>query len=254
VRDISRRRSADLHTHIACDVDLLTRLHICYYADRRSSDWEVKIMRVTGERMRARILDAIADLSETNSRPPTNRELGEYLGGKSTGHIDYHLRILREQGKIRHDPKKSRGIGLAEGLGREHVPARGHMVPVVGMIAAGRPIEAILERDHMVSVPSHISPDNLFALRVRGKSMIEDLIDDGDVVVCRRQSSAENGDTVVALITSGVSESGEATLKRFYREPNRVRLEPRNPTMEPIYVKPEDLMIQGKVVTVIREL
>jgi repressor LexA len=210
-------------------------------------------MRITGERMRARILEAIGDLTEREGRPPTNRELGEHLGGKSTGHIDYHLRILKEQGKISHDPKKSRGIALAGGFEREQVPARGRQVPVVGMIAAGRPIEAVLQRDDFVLVPN-VTEDNLFALRVRGKSMIEDLIDDGDIVVCRPQSSADNGDTVVALITTGPSESGEATLKRFYRESDRVRLEPRNPTMQPIFVRPDELMIQGKVVTVIREL
>jgi repressor LexA len=83
--------------------------------------------------------------------------------------------------------------------------------------------------------------------------MIDDLIDDGDIVVIRRQQTASDGDTVVALLQSS-SEEGEATLKRFYRERNRVRLEPRNPTMKPIYVNPNDLQIQGKVVTVIREL
>ena len=203
--------------------------------------------------MRARILEAIGELTERNSRPPTNRELGQYLGGKSTGHIDYHLRILKEQGKIHHDAKKSRGIALADGLERETLPSRSQQVPIVGMIAAGRPIEAVLERDQYVNVPG-VSGDNLFALRVRGKSMIEDLIDDGDIVVCRRQSTAQNGDTVVALLTSGPSESGEATLKRFYREPEKIRLEPRNPTMQPILVRPDDLLIQGKVVTVIRQL
>lgn len=203
--------------------------------------------------MRARILEAIGDLTDRNNRPPTNRELGEYLGGKSTGHIDYHLRILTEQGKIIHDPKKSRGISLASELAREPLPLHGRQVPVVGVIAAGRPIEAVLERDQYVTVPG-VTEENLFALRVRGKSMIEDLIDDGDIVVCRRQNSAQNGDTVVALVTSGPTESGEATLKRFYREESQVRLEPRNPTMQPIFVSPEDLLIQGKVVTVIRQL
>jgi repressor LexA len=210
-------------------------------------------MRVTGERMRTRILEAIAELTEQNNRPPTNRELGEFLGGKSTGHIDYHLRILKDQGKIHHDAKKSRGIGLADGFDRESLPQRGRIVPIVGVIAAGRPIEAVLERDQQVTVPG-ITEQDLFALRVRGKSMIDDLIDDGDVVVCRRQSTAQNGDTVVALIVNGPTESGEATLKRFYMEPDQVRLEPRNPTMQPIFVKPDDLLIQGKVVTVIREL
>lgn len=203
--------------------------------------------------MRTLILEAIGELSERNNRPPTNRELGEFLGGKSTGHIDYHLRILKEQGKISHDPKKSRGIALAHTLEHAPAPKRGQQVPVIGVIAAGRPIEAVLDLDQYVTVPD-TNEENLFALRVRGKSMIDDLIDDGDIVVCRRQSSAHPGDTVVALITSGPSETGEATLKRFYQETNRIRLEPRNPTMDPIYVQPEDLMIQGKVVTVIRQL
>ena len=204
--------------------------------------------------MRTRILEAIAELTERNSRPPTNRELGQHLGGKSTGHIDYHLRILKEQGKISHDPKKSRGIALLDRLEREHLPQRGAQVPVIGVIAAGRPIEAVLERDNYVTVPGVSNDDDLFALRVRGKSMIEDLIDDGDIVVCRRQQTAQNGDTVVALLTGGPSESGEATLKRFYRESDRVRLEPRNPTMQPLFVGPDDLLIQGKVVSVIRQL
>src|SRR5579884_2729185 len=131
-------------------------------------------MRRTGERMRARILEAIADLTEQNNRPPTNRELGQFLGGKSTGHIDYHLRILKEQGKILHDPKKSRGISLAEGDAHERPAPRDHRVMVVGTIAAGRPIEAVLQRDEYVTVP-HIRDENLFALRVHGKSMIDDL-------------------------------------------------------------------------------
>ena len=206
--------------------------------------------------MRTRILEAIAKLTEQNQRPPTNRELGMYLGGKSTGHIDYHLRILKDQGKISHDAKKSRGIALSSvsGLQREAVPKREQQVAIIGTIAAGRPIEAVLERDQYVTVPGEIKHEDLFALRVRGKSMIDDLIDDGDVVVCRRQSTAQNGDTVVALITSGPTETGEATLKRFYREESQVRLEPRNPSMQPILVRPEDVLIQGKVVSVIREL
>jgi repressor LexA len=210
-------------------------------------------MRSTGELMRGRILEAIAVLSENNGRPPTNREIGDYLGGKSTGHIDYHLRVLKDQGKILHESKKSRGISIAGSLENEPIPLRGKRVPVMGTIAAGRPIEAVLDPDNYVTVPG-VTEDNLFALRVRGKSMIEDLIDDGDIVVCRRQSTANNGDTVVALITSGPSEAGEATLKRFYLEPNRVRLEPRNATMQPIFVAPNDVTIQGKVVTVIREM
>lgn len=209
-------------------------------------------MRSSGEKMRERIVGAIDELTSENNRPPTNRELGEFLGGKSTGHIDYHLRILKDQGVINHDAKKSRGISLA-GRSRDE----GLRVPLMGTIAAGQPIDAIAEAEDFVTLPSNIpagsAPDGLFALRVKGQSMIEDLIDDGDIVIIRRQQTATDGDTVVALL-QGSNQEGEATLKRFYREKNRVRLEPRNPTMQPIYVNPSELQIQGKVVTVIREL
>jgi repressor LexA len=209
-------------------------------------------MRSSGEHMRDRIVEAIDELTFENSRPPTNRELGQHLGGKSTGHIDYHLRILKDRGVIHHDAKKSRGISLV-GHSREE----GFRVPIMGTIAAGQPIDAVSDADGYVTMPASVSVgsghDGLFALRVKGTSMIEDLIDDGDIVVIRRQQTAADGDTVVALL-QGSSEEGEATLKRFYRETNRVRLEPRNPTMQPIYVNPNELQIQGKVVTVIREL
>lgn len=206
-------------------------------------------VRSSGERMRDRIVEAIDELTALNNRPPTNRELGQYLGGKSTGHIDYHLRILKDRGIIHHDAKKSRGISL---VGR----ADGARVPIMGTIAAGRPIDAVMETDGYVTLPSTVegpARDGLYALRVKGSSMIEDLIDDGDIVVIRPQQTASDGDTVVALL-DGTSPEGEATLKRFYREKSRIRLEPRNPTMEPVYVDPENLRIQGKVVTVIRQL
>ena len=118
--------------------------------------------------MRGRILEAIAVLSENNGRPPTNREIGDYLGGKSTGHIDYHLRVLKDQGKILHESKKSRGISIAASLENEPIPLRGKRVPVMGTIAAGRPIEAVLDPDNYVTVPG-VTEDNLFALRVRDR-------------------------------------------------------------------------------------
>src|SRR5947199_9394809 len=96
--------------------------------DRRSRHWKGRGMRTSGERMRQRILDAIEELTTRNSRPPTNRELGQYLGGKCTGHIDYHLRILKDQGKINHDPKKSRGISVVGTLDRDPIPTFGRQV------------------------------------------------------------------------------------------------------------------------------
>jgi repressor LexA len=211
-------------------------------------------MRSSGELMRERIVEAIDELTVENSRPPTNRELGEFLGGKSTGHIDYHLRILKDRGVINHDAKKSRGISIA---GAMSLRDDGYRVPLMGTIAAGSPIDAVATADEYVTIPHNVASgagrDALFALRVKGTSMIGDLIDDGDIVVIRRQETANDGDTVVALL-AGMSEEGEATLKRFYREPDKIRLEPRNPSMSPIYCDPNEVRIQGKVVTVIREL
>ncbi|HKC75244.1 MAG TPA: transcriptional repressor LexA [Chloroflexota bacterium] len=219
-------------------------------------------MRAAGEVMRQRIVRGIQELTTRNNRPPTNRELGEYLGGKSTGHIDYHLRILREQGVLMHDPKKSRGIMLRAAIGRAEAastPAaqpRMLRIPLRGRIAAGAPIEAIEDRDEYVDIASSVPRgEEVFALRVKGKSMIEDLIDDNDIVVVRAQQTAQDGDMVVALLTNGPSEAGEATLKRFYREKGGlIRLQPANVAMQPIMVSERDVQIQGKVISVIREV
>jgi repressor LexA len=219
-------------------------------------------MRAAGEVMRQRIVRGIQELTTRNNRPPTNRELGEYLGGKSTGHIDYHLRILREQGVLMHDPKKSRGIMLRSSAGRSEpasTPAaqpRMLRIPLRGRIAAGAPIEAIEDRDEYVDIASSVPRgEEVFALRVKGKSMIEDLIDDNDIVVVRAQQTAQDGDMVVALLTNGSSEAGEATLKRFYRERGGlIRLQPANAAMQPLMVSERDVQIQGKVISVIREV
>ena len=219
-------------------------------------------MRAAGDVMRRRIVRGIQELTTRNNRPPTNRELGEYLGGKSTGHIDYHLRILREQGVLMHDPKKSRGIMLRAACGRSEAastPApqpRMLRIPLRGRIAAGAPIEAIEDRDEYVDVASSAPRgEEVFALRVKGKSMIEDLIDDNDIVVVRAQQTAQDGDMVVALLTNGPSEAGEATLKRFYREKGGlIRLQPANAAMQPLMVDERDVQIQGKVISVIREV
>jgi repressor LexA len=223
-------------------------------------------MRAAGEVMRQRIVRGIQELTTRNNRPPTNRELGEYLGGKSTGHIDYHLRILREQGVLMHDPKKSRGIMLRAAAYRAQrdpeaasTPAaqpRMLRIPLRGRIAAGAPIEAIEDRDEYVDIASSVPRgEEVFALRVKGRSMIEDLIDDNDVVVVRAQQTAQDGDMVVALLTNGPSEAGEATLKRFYREKGGlIRLQPANAAMQPIMVSERDVQIQGKVISVIREV
>ena len=207
--------------------------------------------RQAGEEMRGRILQAITELSAQNSRPPTNREIGLFLGGKSTGHIDYHLRLMREQGVIQHEPRKSRGIMLLE----QQAPRGPVRIPLAGQIAAGLPIEASNVPDEYVDLTEGMSFDgDVYALRVKGESMIDDHIDDGDVVIVRRQDHARDGETVVALLNSDTSERGEATLKRYYRDKNRIRLEPRNRTMLPFFVDEGNLKIQGKVIAVLRQV
>ena len=147
----------------------------------------------------------------------------------------------------------SRGLRLMHGpSGTPRLLTR--VVPIVGQIAAGQPIEAINDPSDFIALSGNLVDPDAFALRVRGKSMIEDLIDDGDLVVVSPTSTANNGDIVVALLTSGTSEHGEATLKRFYREGSRVRLQPANRAMEPIYVSPKDIVIQGKAIALIRHL
>ena len=132
--------------------------------------------------------------------------------------------------------------------------ARMVRIPIVGRIAAGEPIEALEQHDDFLELGVGTVPDGCYALQVKGKSMIEDLIDDGDLVVIKPQQTAENGDIVVALVIDGEAPEGTATLKRLYRERDRIRLQPRNPEMAPIYVEPQNLRVQGKVVSVIRHL
>jgi SOS regulatory protein LexA len=129
-------------------------------------------------------------------------------------------------------------------------------IPLRGCIAAGAPIEASEDHDEYVDIASSVPRgEEVFALRVKGKSMIEDLIDDNDIVVVRAQQTAQDGDMVVALLTNGPSEAGEATLKRFYREKGGlIRLQPANEAMQPIMVSERDVQIQGKVISVIREV
>jgi repressor LexA len=192
-----------------------------------------------------RMLKFIAEYVSERGRPPTVREIGTAVGISSTSVVDYNLRILEREGHLRRDRELSRGIELA---GRKQVPT----IPVIGRIAAGQPIEAVTDPEDAVESSQRLVDQGCYALRVKGQSMIEDHIDDGDIVIIRPQSNADDGDTVVALITSSGVPEGEATLKKVYREGARVRLQPANATMEPIYVQPRDLQIQGKVVSIVK--
>ncbi len=203
------------------------------------------------ERQR-RILDFIGRFQQQHGYPPTIREIGHAAGISSTSVVDYNLKVLERQGLLKRDREVSRGLGLPGATSRHVHPV--FRIPIVGRIAAGEPIEAVQGHREELDVSEQLYREGCYALKVKGRSMIEDLIDDGDVVVIKPQETASDGDIVVALITEGPTSEGRATLKRFYREQGRIRLQPANSDMDPIYVDSRDLLVQGKVVSVIRQL
>ncbi len=175
--------------------------------------------------------------------PPSVREIAAAVGLASTSAVHHHLTRLEREGRLSREPTRSRALAIPGAQQRRAVPA-----PIVGEIAAGQPIYAYQERTESVAVPGDWARGGeIFVLRVRGKSMIDDLIDDGDFVVVQPQSTARDGDIVVALL-----DDNSATLKRFYRERDRIRLQPANSAMSPIYAR--EVKIQGKVIGLIRRL
>jgi repressor LexA len=206
-----------------------------------------------------RILIVIRDFTAEYGYPPTIRQIGEAVGISSTSVVSYNLSVLQRKGYLTRDRDVSRGLRLVEDRDAEDQIGRAVVVPMLGVIAAGEPIP-IPDGDFgqvdadTVSLPDDIvtDPDRVYALEVRGTSMIDALIDDGDIVIMRHQQTAENGDMVAAWL----KDEKATTLKRIYWERDRslVRLQPANPLMDPIYVHPGDLEIQGKVIGVIRRL
>jgi repressor LexA len=194
------------------------------------------------------ILAFINEYADDHGYPPSIREIGTAAGISSTSVVDYNLRVLERDGYLRRDREVSRGLELRT--------ARPRLVrvPLVGRIAAGEPIEALEGEQESLEFSANLVSEDCYALQVKGKSMIEDLIDDGDVVVVRPQQTANDGEIVVALLLNHGSEHGAATLKRIYRESGQVRLQPANSSMKPMYVKPEELRVQGKVVALFRQL
>lgn len=175
---------------------------------------------------------------------PTLEEIGEHFELSSLATVHKHLANLEEKGLIKRKWNFSRAIELAP----SHRKTGALALPLLGYVAAGRPIEAI-ETDDTFCVPEElIRRDNTFVLRVKGNSMIDDGIWDGDYVVVEGRPTAENGETVVALV------NGEATVKRFYREKGgRIRLMPANETMAPLIAKDKDVKLRGVVVAVMRK-
>jgi repressor LexA len=199
------------------------------------------------------MLEYIERFLEDNNYPPTIREIQRDLNISSTSVVDYNLNILEQRNQIRRNRNISRGIEI---IGRFPTPRHIVRVPVVGQIAAGLPIPVLDDfvQDDLTE-QLEISTDlvgnraqGLFALRVKGLSMIDALINDGDLVILRHQDSCENGETVAVWLRT----EKETTLKKFYTEDGRVRLQPANSTMEPIFTSPDNVEIQGKLVTVVR--
>jgi repressor LexA len=201
------------------------------------------------------IYDFVLEYVDEHGYPPTVREIGEAVGLASPSTVHAHLANLERAGYLRRDPTKPRALEVA-GRGRAAAPAvpaaEPRMLPLVGEIAAGGPLLAEENVEDYLAVPEPLSRGGEeFLLRVKGESMVEAGILPGDYVVVNRQSTAQNGDVVVAL--AGDDEAAdEATVKRFFREGGRVRLQPENAALEPLY--PDHVKVLGKVVGVFRRL
>ena len=217
---------------------------------------------------RQKILDCVARTVAERGYPPSVREIADAVGLASTSAVHHHLIALERDGLLERGSHSSRALRLTRQGEAElqraprRAPAAPSRVtpfrmplerdvlalPVLGEIAAGQPIEAYADGAESLDVPRSMQArDDSYVLRVRGKSMIDALIDDGDYVVVQPQATARDGDIVVALL-----EDNGVTLKRFFREQDRIRLQPANAEMEPIFAS--EVQIQGKVVGVIRKL
>lgn len=206
------------------------------------------------------MLDFIDKFTTDTGYPPSIREIGKAVGITSTSVVNYNLNRLVEGGYLDRDQNVSRGIRLTAKMTRmaERV-VDVVRIPIVGRIFASEPVplpgtdSAIFSPDEAIEITSDLlsASEGLFALEVKGDSMIDAMVNDGDVVVMQQELDWRNGDMVAVWL----KEREETTLKHIYREGNRVRLQPANPTMAPIIIdNPEELEVQGKVVLVIRQL
>ncbi|WP_436887545.1 transcriptional repressor LexA [Mammaliicoccus sciuri] len=196
------------------------------------------------------IYQFIKHIVQTKGYPPSVREIGLAVGLASSSTVHGHLSRLEEKGYIKRDPTKPRAIEITETVGENINQENTIHVPVIGKVTAGIPITAVENVEEYFPLPAHFTSthnSNIFILDVIGDSMIEAGILDGDKVIVRSQSIAENGDIIVAM-----TEDDEATVKRFYKEETRYRLQPENSTMEPIYL--DNVKVLGKVVGLFREM
>jgi repressor LexA len=201
-------------------------------------------------RRQKELMDLLNTFIRRNGYSPSYEEIASGLGLASLATVHKHIQALEAKQYVRRNYNHSRSLEICERYFKEQTPAQSEdaRIPLLGRIAAGTPVEAIPNRDHL-HFSDFVKNKDTFALEVRGDSMIEDHICSGDFVLVDTSSLPKNGEIVVALV-----DGTEATLKRYYQEPDgRVRLQPANSTMEPIYVNPESLQIQGKVLAVMRK-
>ena len=198
-------------------------------------------------------MDFIRRFLAVSGYPPSVRDIQTGCGISSTSVVAYNLDILEREGYLHRHAEVSRGIELSDRLPVEM------QVPVIGRIAAGEPIPVpsadtwdVTAEAEFISVPRDLAKaaGGVYALRVKGVSMVDALINDGDIVLMRQADVVENGETAAVWLR----EAKEATLKKVYVEPDRIRLQPANDRMQPIYAAPDDVEIQGRVIAVIRQL
>lgn len=203
-----------------------------------------------------RMLEFITQFGGEHGYPPTIRDIGSELGISSTSVVSYNLKKLEQEGLIRRDETVSRGlkvVGSEEGNG---LSRRGIRVPILGTIAAGQPLRVPdagqYEPEDFIELTRDICTETqgIYALRVKGDSMIDALVNDGDLVLIRHQETVENGQMAAVWL----EDPGETTLKYFYLENERVRLRPANPMMKDFFVPADNCQVKGKVIAVIRQM
>ena len=209
------------------------------------------------------ILSFIRKYVQDNTRPPTIREIGRAADISSTSVVNYNLTKLKEKGFLEREAEVSRGLRLTQKAmeifgeavnGVSEAVSRVMRIPMMGDIVAGEPIESFdnYDEDDAIELSASMLPDrteDLFALRVSGDSMIDAMVNDGDIVIMQKANTARNGEMVAVWVRG----DDTTTLKYFFNEGEKIRLQPANPTMEPIYVDADRLDVQGKVMMVLRQ-
>ncbi len=190
-------------------------------------------------------LDFIKGFIDLNGYAPSLEEIGKGLGLSSVATVHKHVSHLVKKGFVKRGWNQNRSIELARGK-----PVNGVLpeIPLLGIVAAGKPIEAVPQEEFIEIPPGMVKSGATYVLRVRGDSMIDEQIRDGDYVIVEDRKVAENGETVVALL-----ENGEVTLKKFYKEKAGIRLQPANPALSPLFFKKGEVKIQGVVIGILRK-